>query len=73
LEKARRLRDLLCRRELQIEVGMDGGLGHGNIGAALLAGVERMVVGSAVFTAPDAVAEMSALRRAALAKTAETA
>jgi ribulose-phosphate 3-epimerase len=63
LDKARRLRALVRARGLRVEIGMDGGLGRDNIRQAVDAGVEVCVVGSAIFSRPDPVAEMLELRR----------
>jgi ribulose-phosphate 3-epimerase len=69
LEKARRLQAMARRSGRPLSIGMDGGLGRGNIRAALLAGVDFAVAGSAVFAAADPVQEMLALRQAAHAET----
>jgi ribulose-phosphate 3-epimerase len=69
LEKARRLAALARRGGARLSIGMDGGLGRGNIRSALLAGVDFAVVGSAIFAAHDPVQEMLALRQAAHAET----
>ena len=65
LAKARRLQAMAQAAGRRVSIGMDGGLGRGNIRAALLAGVDFAVVGSAIFAAPDPIQEMSALRQAA--------
>jgi ribulose-phosphate 3-epimerase len=62
LDKARRLREMIRRQGLAVEIGMDGGLDRGTIGQAVEAGVEMCVVGSAIFAAGDPVATMSELR-----------
>jgi ribulose-phosphate 3-epimerase len=70
LDKARRLQVMAARRGQPLSIGMDGGLGRGNIRSALLAGVDFAVVGSAIFAAHDPVQEMMALRQAAHVETA---
>lgn len=62
LGKARRLKELVGRRP--IEIAMDGGLGLPNLGTAADAGVDVAVVGSAVYGAPDPVAALARLRSA---------
>jgi ribulose-phosphate 3-epimerase len=69
LDKARRLQAMAARQGRPLSIGMDGGLGRGNIRAALLAGVDFAVVGSAIFAAHDPVQEILALRQAAHAET----
>jgi ribulose-phosphate 3-epimerase len=69
LDKARRLQAMAARRGQPLSIGMDGGLGRGNIRSALLAGVDFAVVGSAIFAAHDPVQEMMALRQAAHVET----
>lgn len=69
LDKARRLEAMARRAGRPLSIGMDGGLGRGNIRAALLAGVDFAVAGSAIFAAADPVQEMLALRQAAHAET----
>jgi len=69
LDKARRLGAMAARRGQRLSIGMDGGLGRGNIRSALLAGVDFAVVGSAIFAAHDPVQEMMALRQAAHVET----
>jgi ribulose-phosphate 3-epimerase len=63
LEKARRLRELLERRGLGVEIEMDGGIDAGNVGDVVASGVSVCVAGSAVFSAPDPVAAMRELLR----------
>jgi ribulose-phosphate 3-epimerase len=65
LDKARRLRAMIAARGLHCSVAMDGGIGHGNAAAAVAAGVDTLVAGSAVFAAADPAAAMHALRAAA--------
>jgi ribulose-phosphate 3-epimerase len=70
LAKARRLHAMARSAGVRLSIGMDGGLGRGNIRAALLAGVDFAVAGSAIFAAQDPVQEMLALRQAAHSETA---
>jgi pentose-5-phosphate-3-epimerase len=60
---------MAARRGQPLSIGMDGGLGRGNIRSALLAGVDFAVIGSAIFAAHDPVQEMMALRQAAHVET----
>lgn len=60
LEKARRLRSMIERRGVAVQIEMDGGLGLPNIHQAVAAGVDVCVAGSAVFADPD---PPSAMRR----------
>lgn len=48
-EKARILRDELRRRGIERSVEADGGLGESNAAAAIAAGIDTLVAGSAVF------------------------
>ncbi len=62
LDKARRLRRMI--RDAggpPVEIAMDGGIDRDNIGAAIAAGVEVCVVGTAVFSAADPARAMSQL------------
>jgi ribulose-phosphate 3-epimerase len=65
LDKSRRLRAAIAARGLHCSIAMDGGIGHGNVAAAVAAGVDTLVAGSAVFAADDPAAAMRALRTAA--------
>ena len=69
LDKARRLRDLLARLGVAVEIEMDGGIDRDNIRQVVTAGVDVCVVGSAIFSAPDPVATMSELRARARSET----
>jgi ribulose-phosphate 3-epimerase len=53
LEKARRLREEIERRGLDIDIEMDGGLSAGNAKEVTDAGVTILVAGNAIFNAPD--------------------
>ena len=63
LEKARRLRESITQRGLQVEIAMDGGISAENIRQVVESGVEVCVAGSAIFAADDPVAAMAELRR----------
>ena len=65
LEKARRLRSLIERRQMDVTIAMDGGIGIDNIGRVVASGVDLCVAGSAVFASEDPVASMQELRRRA--------
>jgi len=65
LDKARRLREMARARGISLAIGLDGGVSRSNIRQAADAGVTFCVAGSAVFGAPDPVAEIVALRAAA--------
>jgi ribulose-phosphate 3-epimerase len=65
LDKARRLRRLAADRAPALMIEMDGGLGPETVAAAVAAGVDIVVAGSAVFGGGDPVAALRELRRAA--------
>jgi ribulose-phosphate 3-epimerase len=65
LEKARRLRSVIERRQLDVTIAMDGGIGIDNIRQVVASGVDLCVAGSAVFASEDPVATMQELRRRA--------
>ena len=69
LEKARRLRQLLDRRGLAVDIEMDGGVAQDNIRQVVEAGVNVCVTGSAAFKADQPAAAMRDLRRLALGST----
>ena len=62
LDKARRLRDMIRKSNLPVEIAMDGGIDRGNIAQVVAAGVDTCIVGSGIFAAGDPVAIMSELR-----------
>jgi ribulose-phosphate 3-epimerase len=62
LDKARRLREMVRRRGLKVDIAMDGGIDRGNIAQAVAAGVDTCIVGSGIFAAGDPVARMKELR-----------
>jgi ribulose-phosphate 3-epimerase len=53
LDKARRLRETITKRGLDIDIEMDGGLSADNAKAAVDAGVTILVAGNAIFNAED--------------------
>jgi ribulose-phosphate 3-epimerase len=62
LDKARRLRRMIERLGLTVEIEMDGGLDPETVPRAVAAGVETCVVGSAIFGRPDPLAAMAEIR-----------
>ena len=62
LDKARRLRGMIERLGLTVEIEMDGGLDPDTVPRAVEAGVETCVVGSAIFGRPDPLAAMAEIR-----------
>ena len=62
LDKARRLRAMIERLGLTVEIEMDGGLDPETAPRAVAAGVEVCVVGSAIFGRPDPLAAMAEIR-----------
>jgi ribulose-phosphate 3-epimerase len=66
LPKMRELRDEIDRRELDVQIGVDGGVNLDTIGQAHTAGGEVMVTGSALYRTTGSLAPtVSALRAAA--------
>ncbi len=65
LDKARRLKRMIEISGLPVEIEMDGGIDRDNIAQVAAAGVDVIVVGSAIFAAGDPVATMSELRERA--------
>ena len=64
--KLRALRDEVDRRELAVQIGVDGGVNLDTIGVAGASGGEVLVVGSALYsTAGDLAPTVAALRAAA--------
>jgi ribulose-phosphate 3-epimerase len=57
LPKLRRLRDILDDRDLDVDIEVDGGIGLDTIAAAVDAGANVLVAGSAVYGRPEGVAE----------------
>ena len=64
LEKLAATRELVDRRELAVELEVDGGIDPSTAAAAVAAGAQVLVAGTAVFGAPDVAAAVSALRGA---------
>jgi ribulose-phosphate 3-epimerase len=62
LGKARRLREMIRKDRLEVEIAIDGGIDRDTIGQAVASGVEVCVVGSAIFAASDPVGTMAELR-----------
>ncbi|MES1242842.1 MAG: ribulose-phosphate 3-epimerase [Acidobacteriota bacterium] len=62
LDKARRLREMVRRRGLRVDIAMDGGIDRDTMGRVLAAGVDTCIVGSGIFAAEDPVARMKELR-----------
>ncbi|MFY9823737.1 MAG: ribulose-phosphate 3-epimerase [Thermoanaerobaculia bacterium] len=65
LDKARRLREMIARAGLAVEIAMDGGIDRDNISHVVAAGVEVCVVGSAIFAGGDPLTTMFELRERA--------
>lgn len=69
LPKLSALRDEIARRELQLPIGVDGGVNLDTIGRAHVAGGEVLVTGSSLYsTDGDLAPTVAALRAAALAR-----
>ncbi len=62
LKKVREARALIDARNPSCELEIDGGIGRKNIAEVVAAGVDVVVMGSAIFAAPDPAAELRALR-----------
>jgi ribulose-phosphate 3-epimerase len=62
LDKARRLREMILKSGVSVEIAMDGGIDRSNIAQVVAAGVDTCIVGSGIFAASDPVAIMSELR-----------
>ena len=62
LDKARRLRDMIRSRGLNVDISMDGGIDRDNMAQVVAAGVDTCIVGSGIFAAEDPVARMKELR-----------
>jgi ribulose-phosphate 3-epimerase len=69
LDKTRRLRELIRKAGVEVEIEMDGGIDRDNIGKVVAAGVETCVVGSAIFAAEDPVGMMAELKKTARLET----
>jgi ribulose-phosphate 3-epimerase len=69
LPKLSALRDEIARRDLAVQIGVDGGVNLETIGAAYAAGGEVLVTGSSLYsTDGDLTPTVAALRAAALAR-----
>jgi ribulose-phosphate 3-epimerase len=65
LDKLTKLRAMLDERQLSCAVEVDGGVGPKNAGTVARAGADVLVVGAAIFKAPDGIpAAVAALRAA---------
>lgn len=60
LDKIRRLREEITRRNLSVHIQVDGGIGLKNIGEVYAAGADCLVAGSAVFGTEDPAAVLRA-------------
>jgi ribulose-phosphate 3-epimerase len=64
LDKVRRLRQIRSDRRLSFQIEIDGGITADNVGDAVRAGVDIVVTGSSIFSAPDPAEAFQAMRRA---------
>jgi ribulose-phosphate 3-epimerase len=62
LDKAGRLREMVRRRGLAVDISMDGGIDRDTMARVVAAGVDTCIVGSGIFAAEDPVARMLELR-----------
>ena len=62
VDKVRRLREMIDRRNLKTLIEIDGGVCRSNAQMLVEAGVDVLVAGSAVFKAADPVAEIDILK-----------
>lgn len=65
LEKMRRLREEIDKKDLAVEIEVDGGINQDNIKEIVAAGAETVVAGTAIFGARDRRGAIAALRQAA--------
>jgi ribulose-phosphate 3-epimerase len=65
IDKVRRARALLDRRESRAHLEVDGGVARETIGHLATAGADTFVAGNAIFSVADAAAEVRELRRRA--------
>ena len=63
LEKVRFFRDFAAEHGLSYDVEIDGGISPETAGAAIKAGANILVAGSAVFKSADRAAAIAALRK----------
>lgn len=66
LDKTKRLRDMIDRRNLATLIEIDGGVCRQNAAELFLAGADVLVAGSAVFRAEDPIAEVQILKKSGL-------
>jgi ribulose-phosphate 3-epimerase len=62
LPKIRRLKDMIEKRELEVEIEVDGGINAETITEAWAAGAEVFVAGSAIFYSKDYAATIRQMR-----------
>ena len=62
-EKVRRLKDMIDRKDLNVEIQVDGGINPDNVREIVKAGADIIVAGSAVFNAEDVPGAIQNLRR----------
>jgi ribulose-phosphate 3-epimerase len=67
LPKIRELREEIMRRQLDVDIEVDGGIKIDNVAEVIEAGANVVVAGSAVFESVDYAATIAALRRNATA------
>jgi ribulose-phosphate 3-epimerase len=65
LTRIRRLREEIDKKNLAVEIEVDGGINQDNIKEIVAAGAETVVAGTAIFSARDRREAIAALRRAA--------
>jgi ribulose-phosphate 3-epimerase len=65
LDKARRLRGLAAAAGSELSLEIDGGVALDNAAACRAAGIDTLVAGSSVYSAPDPAGAIRALREAA--------
>ncbi len=63
--KVRKLKDQVLKLGLDVKIEIDGGIGVGNTGDAVRAGVDIIVAGSAIYAAENPVAAFAAMQSAA--------
>jgi len=72
LLKVRRLRDMIRERGLTCHIEVDGGINEMTIPDIVRAGADVLVMGSAVFSAPEGVSAAMSRLRAVIAETMST-
>jgi len=65
LDKARRLRQRIVEAGLSISIELDGGVSLANAAECVAAGIDTLVAGSSVYSAPDPVGAVRELREQA--------